>query len=137
MKEYFNKNLGFKFYTKIDVEELPLSVNSDYRFWICDSNKRICDYYSKDIILHLAEQRGISEEEMQELLAQELEQETSFTAFMNSFCTTYEWQTVENIDCFVSDKENYQGLTTQEKVEKWYSDDDYSNIFGNYLILLF
>lgn len=137
MKEYFNKNLGFKFYTKIDFEELPLSINSDYRFWICDSNKRICDYYSKDIIIHLAEQRGISEEEMQELLAQTLAQTNNFITFMNSFCTTWTYEKIEDIDKLVNDKENYQGLTTQEKVKKWYSEDDYSNIFGEYLVLLF
>jgi hypothetical protein len=135
MKEYYNKNLGFKFYTDIVRED-----DGTYRFWICDSNKRICDYYSSDIILYLAEENNVDEKEMRKILIKELEEETNFERFISSFCTPFDFNKKEEIDKLLNNleiEEDYVGLTLEEKVKKWYAEDDFTNIFGNYLVQLY
>ena len=135
MKEYYNKHLDFKFYTTIGWED-----DGTYRFWICDSNKRICDYFSSDMILDLAQERNLDEEEMQEIIAQDLAKTTDFNLFISSFCTIFDTTTKQDIDIIltlIGVEEDYKGLTIEEKVEKWYKEDDFSNIFGNYLVQLY
>ncbi len=135
MKEYYNKHLGFKFYTFKEEES-----NGYYRFWLCDSQDRICDYISCDIIQELAEMEKISEEEMLEHLPKVLEEQTDFDCFMNIMCATYDFCGKEEIDKLLKEleiEEDYVGLTLEEKVKKWYEENDFSNIFGNYLVQLY
>lgn len=135
MKEYYNKNLDFKFYTNIEFED-----DGSYRLWICDSNQRICDYYSSDVILYFAKLKGVDEEEMQELLAKDLKDTKTFETFISCFCTTYDYAEQNSIDKILSSDgllEDYNGLTIDEKIKKWYGESDFANIFGNYLVELY
>ena len=119
MKEYYNKNLDFKFYTDIEFED-----DGSYRLWICDSNQRICDYYSSDVILYFAK----------------LKDTKTFETFISCFCTTYDYAEQNSIDKILSSDgllEDYNGLTINEKIKKWYGESDFANIFGNYLVELY
>lgn len=133
-KVYYNKHLGFTFYTCIEFDD-----DGTYRFWICDSKKRICDYYSSDVIMCLAEENKVDEEEMRNIIIEDLQETTDFITFMDSFCTNYGYAK-NDIDTILHElelEEDYKYLTIDEKIKKWYEENDFSNIFGNYLVQLY